>query len=250
VSKPLKPSFLFHRQGGDAIWVFLKYERLGDYCTDCGMISHKKHGCRSPPKLITPEKYKVSLKVMILSNLLPEPFTILELTSGESSQSSSLASHLHRGELTQSHGANINPKIFVSLSQVLMSCVKPANNSTNFLKPLKDHISLFPKLQSSLLEHPSDNTHCPSINASTNFSPIAARNIHCHTLINHDTLSSNPNFNVNIFQILPGLLPDQAPLNLSSRPISISDFTSPTQQLSSHQKAQLSLCYPLPLLMF
>jgi hypothetical protein len=95
VSKPLKPSFLFHRQGGDAIWVFLKYERLGDYCMDCGMISHKKHGCRSPPKLITPEKYKVSLKVMILSNLLPEPFTILELTSGESSQSSSLASHLH-----------------------------------------------------------------------------------------------------------------------------------------------------------
>jgi hypothetical protein len=75
VSLPLKPGFLHNREEGISSWVFLKYERLDEYCITCGLIGHKKYGCRSPlpPKFHYPDKYKVSLKVNIFSKLLPMP---------------------------------------------------------------------------------------------------------------------------------------------------------------------------------
>jgi hypothetical protein len=36
VSEPLKPGFLFRRQGGELVWISLLYERPDIYCTDCG----------------------------------------------------------------------------------------------------------------------------------------------------------------------------------------------------------------------
>lgn len=61
VSAPLKHGFLFNKEAGDSTWVFLKYERLDEYCTPCGLIGHKKYGCRSPPphpELLCTDKYK------------------------------------------------------------------------------------------------------------------------------------------------------------------------------------------------
>jgi hypothetical protein len=42
VLKPLKPGFSFRREGGEPLWVFLKYERLDIYCSDCGELAIKK----------------------------------------------------------------------------------------------------------------------------------------------------------------------------------------------------------------
>jgi hypothetical protein len=41
-NKPLKPSFDFSRQDGNATWISLKYERLDVYCTDYGLLGHKQ----------------------------------------------------------------------------------------------------------------------------------------------------------------------------------------------------------------
>ena len=65
VSKPLKLGFSFRREGGEPLWVFLKYERLDIYCTDCGRIGHKKIHCMAPPKEKFPRQYAVSLLVNI-----------------------------------------------------------------------------------------------------------------------------------------------------------------------------------------
>jgi hypothetical protein len=73
VLKPLKPGFSFRREGGEPLWVFLKYERLDIYCTDCGRIGHKKIHCMAPPVEKVPGQYSESLLVNIFSNLLPSP---------------------------------------------------------------------------------------------------------------------------------------------------------------------------------
>ena len=71
VFEPLKPGFPFCREGGELVWISLKYERLDIYCTNCGRIGHKNQSCRIPFEDHVSVQYKVSLKVNIFSNLLP-----------------------------------------------------------------------------------------------------------------------------------------------------------------------------------
>jgi hypothetical protein len=68
---PLKPGFIFLREGGEPLDIFLKYERLDIYCCSCGRIGHKSTLCNAAPAEKVPEKYVVSLLVNIFSNVLP-----------------------------------------------------------------------------------------------------------------------------------------------------------------------------------
>jgi hypothetical protein len=71
VTKPLKPGFPFRREGGEPLQVLLKYERLDIYCISCGIIGHKFDHCMAAPEGKFPNRYIVSLKVNIFSNILP-----------------------------------------------------------------------------------------------------------------------------------------------------------------------------------
>jgi hypothetical protein len=61
VRNPLKPGFTFRRDGGEPLWIFLKYERLDISCTSCGRIGHKLIQYMVPPEGKFLEKYSVSL---------------------------------------------------------------------------------------------------------------------------------------------------------------------------------------------
>jgi hypothetical protein len=199
VTKPLKPGFPFHREGGESTWIFFffkkkKYERLGEYYTSCGLITHKKQGCRSPTELIFPEKYKISLKVTIFSNLLPEPAEVVALTTGESSRSSSSSTQLHGGELTHSHTDNTNPNSPCPFSQVAMSYVKPANQTIVLLETHK-----------AQTRHSPDTSPHLFLNVACNFSTTAARediSFNTFPIPNQSSTFCNPmsgtNLNVNI----------------------------------------------------
>jgi hypothetical protein len=77
VCNPLKPGSTSQREGGEPLWIFLKYERLDIYCTSCGRIGHKLIHCMAPPEEKFSKKYSVSLHVNIFSNLLQtSPLTI------------------------------------------------------------------------------------------------------------------------------------------------------------------------------
>jgi hypothetical protein len=71
VANPLKPGFSFKRDGGETLWIFLKYERLDIYCSTCGRIDHKSIHCMAAPEEKNPARYAVSLKLNIFSNLIP-----------------------------------------------------------------------------------------------------------------------------------------------------------------------------------
>jgi hypothetical protein len=43
-------------------WISFQYERLDDYCTSCGLISHKSALCPTPTQLNPPGKYEKSLR--------------------------------------------------------------------------------------------------------------------------------------------------------------------------------------------
>ncbi|KAL7191478.1 hypothetical protein ACSBR2_023538 [Camellia fascicularis] len=52
VTKPLLQGFIFHRKeegevpGGAGIKVFYKYEKLSEFCYDCGRIGHDRNSCK------------------------------------------------------------------------------------------------------------------------------------------------------------------------------------------------------------
>ena len=71
VDNPLKPDFSFYGDGGDPLWIFLKYECLDMYYSSYGRIGHKSINCMAAPEERTLERYVVSVKVNIFSNLFP-----------------------------------------------------------------------------------------------------------------------------------------------------------------------------------
>jgi hypothetical protein len=69
VHKPLNSGFNFKRGDGTLCWVSLKYERLDVHCTDCGRIGHHQTSCLARPVEKHPNRYRISLKVNVFSNL-------------------------------------------------------------------------------------------------------------------------------------------------------------------------------------
>ncbi|GLT73178.1 hypothetical protein SLA2020_450540 [Shorea laevis] len=155
VRQPLKLGFLFCREGGSSIWVSLKYERLEEYYALCGLIGQTKFGCKSSQDVIFSERYKISLKVIGFSNLLPHPSDVpLKPSYGVSSPITSHNNPIHGGGSTPFPHACILPAtsfaILVSqknpFHQTLSSCdAKPTMSSTP-VKPSLSSSDLLPSL--------------------------------------------------------------------------------------------------------
>lgn len=47
-SKALKPCCFIKRENGEQLWLAFKYERLSDFCYNCGRISHIDQACGEP----------------------------------------------------------------------------------------------------------------------------------------------------------------------------------------------------------
>jgi hypothetical protein len=121
VSKPLKPGFFFQRDGGESIWIFLKYERLDIYCASCGRIGHNHDHCLAPPVERLPEQYEVSLHVNIFSNL-PKHFPVSKNhTSKASTSSQPSPSQLRSPELNRPQKDNLIPVQISQTPQVTCS---------------------------------------------------------------------------------------------------------------------------------
>jgi hypothetical protein len=70
-TQPLLPGFHLPRSGNEPLWISFRYERLGDYCTLCGLIGHKRNQCNQPTARHAPEKYKIPLQTFSLVGLRP-----------------------------------------------------------------------------------------------------------------------------------------------------------------------------------
>jgi hypothetical protein len=72
-TQPLLPGFHLPRSGRDPLWISFRYERLGDYCTLCGLIGHKRNQCNQPLDRHAPEKYRIPLQTFSLVGLRAVP---------------------------------------------------------------------------------------------------------------------------------------------------------------------------------
>ncbi|XP_059430102.1 uncharacterized protein LOC132163748 [Corylus avellana] len=175
VGNPLKPGFIFRRDGGESLWIFLKYERLDIYCSSCGRIGHKLFHCTAPPEDRFPEKYAVSLQVNIFSNMLSNfpitktcPAIAITQTQPSSSQN-------RTNELTQSSEASRTP-VHNAQTQLDSTRLMQQKISQTFVtslptSPSLNAITFIPSTASA-----QDNTAIPptpSINAIT-FIPSTA----------------------------------------------------------------------------
>jgi hypothetical protein len=112
-----------------------------------------------------PERYKISLKVNIFSNLPPKPASAWESSKGESSTTQPTQALIHGNELTQSREAKHNSKKVVSsyTAPILLNPIK--NLSIHTLNPYN--------LSQPLVASPSPNT--TSLNETQIFSSSAVR---------------------------------------------------------------------------
>ncbi|KAJ4832597.1 hypothetical protein Tsubulata_046952 [Turnera subulata] len=51
VTQPLRPGVHVLDMAGHEIWIKFRYERLGEFCTRCGLISHAIYKCKQPKHL-------------------------------------------------------------------------------------------------------------------------------------------------------------------------------------------------------
>jgi hypothetical protein len=72
-TQPLIPGFNLPRSGRDPLWISFRYERLGDYCTLCGLIGHKRNQCIQPVSRHQPDKYRIPLQTFSLVGLRAVP---------------------------------------------------------------------------------------------------------------------------------------------------------------------------------
>lgn len=67
--KSLVPGFNLPRRGLAPARIQFKFERLSDYCNNCGLINHKRPSCPLPLVPLTQDKYGISLKASTSSRL-------------------------------------------------------------------------------------------------------------------------------------------------------------------------------------
>jgi hypothetical protein len=111
VYNPLKLDFSFYRDGNDPFRIFLKYERLDIYYSSYGRIGHNSINCMAALEETTPERYVVSLKVNIFSNLLPSSSTSRTNPAIVTSQTTSSNPQIHAIVSTLLSGACLTPNI-------------------------------------------------------------------------------------------------------------------------------------------
>jgi hypothetical protein len=161
VDNPLKPSFPFRIDGGDSLWIFLKYEWLDIYCSSCGRIGHKSANCMATPEKKTPDRYAVSLKVNIFSNLLPSSPTSSTNPSINISQTQPSNPHTSAMVLNKLSGARLSPN---PLSKPLLNLIQPVSSSKQLeISP--------PKLISTIV---TSQPISSSLNATINTFSIAS----------------------------------------------------------------------------
>jgi hypothetical protein len=119
VHKPLIFGFNFNRGDGSHCWVGLKYERLDVYCTDCGKIGHHQTSCLARLVEKHPNRYQISLKVNVFSNL---PVSM-----------SAASATVNHQESVISLGLNSNTPCFPSLT--------PKENQQNICTSSKNPLS-------------------------------------------------------------------------------------------------------------
>ena len=112
VDNPLKPAFSFRRNGGEPLWIFLKYERLDIYYCSCGRISHKSANSMATPEERTPIRYAVSLKVNIFSNLLPSSPSLNTNPTKDTSQTQPSNPQISAMGLNQLSETGLSPNLF------------------------------------------------------------------------------------------------------------------------------------------
>ncbi|XP_062166187.1 uncharacterized protein LOC133872627 [Alnus glutinosa] len=77
-SLPLVPGFNLPRPNKEPFWISFRHERLGDYCTLCGLIGHKKPSCPNPPQPYPLAKYNIPLQAFSFSSLRNVSFSLRE----------------------------------------------------------------------------------------------------------------------------------------------------------------------------
>jgi hypothetical protein len=153
-TQPLLPGFHLPRSGRDPLWISYRYERLGDYCTLCGLIGHKRNQCNQPASRHNPEKYRIPLQTFSLVGLRPGPSPSREDSdSGLSSVGTSQSHSDARSSPTQGaeFGLQLVPhqQVPLPLSHVETTFGTPGMQFTS--QTALPHLALFPSAAGSLL---------------------------------------------------------------------------------------------------
>jgi hypothetical protein len=153
-TQPLLPGFHLPRSGRDPLWISFRYEWLGDYCTLCGLISHKRNQCNQPASRHTPEKYRIPLQTFSLVGLRPGPSPSRDDSdSGLSSVGTSQSHSDARSSPTQGaeFGLQLVPHRHVPLplSHVETTFGTPGMQFTS--QTALPHLALFPSAAGSFL---------------------------------------------------------------------------------------------------
>jgi hypothetical protein len=61
-AQPLIPGFHLPRPEKEPLWISFRYERLGDYCTICGLIGHKMNNCSNHSHALPHINYHIPLQ--------------------------------------------------------------------------------------------------------------------------------------------------------------------------------------------
>jgi hypothetical protein len=121
-SQPLLSGFHLPRTGRDPLWISFRYERLGDYCTLCGLIGHKRTQCIQPSHRHCPDKYRIPLQTFSLVGLRSSSHSTPSREDSDSGLSSVGTSHsLSDARSSPAHGAELSLQLVPSPSVPLPS---------------------------------------------------------------------------------------------------------------------------------
>jgi len=116
-SQPLLSGFHLPRSGRDPLWISFRYERLGDYCTLCCLIGHKRSQCIQPSHRHCPDKYRIPLQTFSLVGLRPSPHSTPSREDSDSGISSVGTSQSHSdARSSPAHGAELSLQLVPSHS--------------------------------------------------------------------------------------------------------------------------------------